>query len=1057
MHAKPLNPKNRTKFASNLFIWQSFCQKIGIILAFYLKMGRRAMKIVIANTDSMVEKLIEACAKKTGLKVQHFISLEEIDVSMLEDCFLFVDENALGGDTKRAKQIGSGSLSCLIYSRRKPLDEFKYLVQKPFLPTQVLEILRKELVRRGEDISRVVEEDSDKKAPIEPIKDIPLNEFDLKDEHLFEGNLELPPLPDTDAVETKTSAQSAKEQKEQDELQNDEENFLDVGENIAHKSLAALERGQGEQGGISDETSNDASSEISTDMPNDSSAQSLTESLVGELTEVNALGGESSDSSDGLSSDLGGDLALDGIGDMTSQTPDSAGDIRDSLAGGLDNSLDSLDSLGSLDNLDSVDNVASADLALDLESTDNLKPVNSMKGNLAGVGAFDNSLDSALESSLDSADLGGGESSLDSSTGSNVGSNADFANVDSAEGVDLSTQSESSESSENGAISEKDELLDGDDLEDLSSLGADTQTDLQTDLPDLDGNIADSADIAQDIQESNTQETSKQETNETQTNDLQETQEAQSSPDFAANGGVLDKDEAQMIQELLNGDSQDKPKSTQTSNETAISQATQTRQEAESINVKEQEGAQENAHQEILQQKAPHQENAQEDSAQEVAQEIAQEFSESSEAKVAEAIDDFAELNENDIMEVLGEEATNENATNAPNVMDKQATTQQESQTPQEMAKESSTQDTQEVAQESSLKPSADNEADLSENVAEGAKSKITSQIDEDTQSTEQSTETGQDDIAGITAEAEGIAESTQVAKMDELAESTPQKAEISTDEASAPDGIDDGIDNVGGVDENAEVGDIGGEVLKDLQDNLAKDLEKGLADELALQNDLVEGMPPSPTQEGAQEKNAEQEDSAERVSRQLKELDSSLEQDLASDIDKTSESMTADLANDAESSDLEASDLGNSDLAEGDLGDEVASENVELPKSLEELESLVDSSEGDLGGLDKLDSIIDSSEADLSADLAGDKLDSSMQTSADSSLDFVPQSSIAQYLNIDESGTQDSLAKVAQNDSTKSTQKRLITELLANKSAEEISSLLEGAHIHIDIDFSQK
>lgn len=1039
MHAKPLNPKNRTKFASNLFIWQSFCQKIGIILAFYLKMGRRAMKIVIANTDSMVEKLIEACAKKTGLKVQHFISLEEIDVSMLEDCFLFVDENALGGDTKRAKQIGSGSLSCLIYSRRKPLDEFKYLVQKPFLPTQVLEILRKELVRRGEDISRVVEEDSDKKAPIEPIKDIPLNEFDLKDEHLFEGNLELPPLPDTDAVETKTSAQSAKEQKEQDELQNDEENFLDVGENIAHKSLAALERGQGEQAGISDETSNDASNEIGTDMSsNDSSAQSLTESLVGELTEVNALGGESSDSSDGLSSDLGGDLALDGIGD-TSQTPDSAGDIRDSLAGGLD---DSLDSLGSLDNLDSVDNVASADLALDLESTDNLKPVNSMKGNLAGVGALDNSLDSALDSSLDSAL----ESSLDSSAGSNVDSN-----VDSVERIDLTTQSESSESS---AISEKDELLDGDGLEDLSSLGADAQTDLQIDLPDLDENIADSADIAQDIQESNTQETSEQETNETQANGLQETQETQetqSSPDFATNGGVLDKDEAQMIQELLNGDSQDKPKSSQVSNETAISQATQTSQEAESINAKEQEGVQENPHQEALQQEAPHQENAQEDSV----QEITQESSESSEAKTAEAIDDFAELNENDIMEVLGEESTNENAENALNVIDKQATPQQEPQELQEMAKESSTQDTQEIAQESSLKPSVDNEADLSENVAGGAKSKITSQIDETTQSTEKSTETGQDDIAGITAEAEGIAEKT--AKMDELAESAPQKAEISTDEASAPDGIDDGIDNVGGADENAEVGDIGGEVLKDLQDNLAKDLEKGLADELALQNDLVEGMPPSPTQEGAQEKNAEQEDSAERVSRQLKELDSSLEQDLASDMDKTSESMTADLANDVESSGLEASDLGNSDLAEGDLGDEVASKNVELPKSLEELESLVDSSEGDLGGLDKLDSIIDSSDADLSADLVGDKLDSSMQTSADSSLDFVPQSSVAQYLNIDESGTQDSLAKVAQNDSTKSTQKRLITELLANKSAEEISSLLEGAHIHIDIDFSQK
>ncbi len=1006
------------------------------------------MKIVIANTDSMVEKLIEACAKKTGLKVQHFISLEEIDVSMLEDCFLFVDENALGGDTKRAKQIGSGSLSCLIYSRRKPLDEFKYLVQKPFLPTQVLEILRKELVRRGEDISRVVEEDSDKKAPIEPIKDIPLNEFDLKDEHLFEGNLELPPLPDTDAVETKTSAQSAKEQKEQDELQNDEENFLDVGENIAHKSLAALERGQSEQSGVSDE--------IIADMPSDdfsgddSSAPSLTESLVGELTEVNALGVDSSDSSEmgGLSSDLDGDFGLDSARDMTSQAPDSAGDIRDSLAGGLD----SLDNLGSLDNIDSIDNVASADL----ESTDNLNPVNSMKGNLAGLGALENSLDDTLDSSLDSAldsaldssldsaevaqgtnmdsaDLGGLESSLESNVNSNVDSN-----LDSAEGVDLATQIESSEISKASEVSEKDELLGGDSLEDLSSLGAD----LKEDLPNLDESIADSADIAQEMQESSLQETNEQETsgqeiNKTQASDLQETQEAQdlqSSPDFAANGGVLDKDEAKTIQELLNGNSQDKQNEVAEANKTAINQATQTSDIAESTNEKAQEATQE----------TPQQEVAQEDSA----QEVAKQSSEVSEEKTAEDIDDFAELNENDIMEVLGEDTPNENA---ENTLDKQATTQQESQESQEVAKESSTQDAQELAQESSPEPSVDNVADLGGNVAESVKS--TSAISKTTQDAE----VAQDDT---TTQAENIA---QIAQTEEMAESTPQKDEKSADEVAS---ALESADNIGGIDENAEVGDIDGEVLKDLQDNLAQDLEKGLADELptALQNDLVEGMPPSQDtkQDSAQDDNTEQEDSAERVSRQLKELDSSLEQDLASDIGESSEIMTEDLTNDTESNDLESSGLTG-----GDLGDEVAKENAELPKSLEELESLVDSSDGDLGELNKLDSIIEgdssgegdsSDEGDFSGeDLSADLADSSMQTNADSSLDFIPESGISQYLNIDETSTQESLPKKEQNSAIKSTQKRLITELLANKSAEEISSLLEGAHIHIDIDFSQK
>ena len=957
------------------------------------------MKIVIANTDLMVSKLIEACAKKTGLQVQHFISLEEVDSSMLEDCFLFVDENALGSDTKRAKQIGTESLSCLIYSRRKPLNEFKYLVQKPFLPTQILELLRKELVNRGEDFNRAVEEEQ--KTPIEPIKDIPLNEFDLKDEHLFEGNLELPPLPDTDAVETKTSAQSAKEQKEQVD---EEENFLEVGENIEHKSLAALER---EKSGASvdDLGGNDlgAVQDISSEPD-----------FLSESASVDALGVESAGQYSAEPNEL-----------------DSALDIRESLAGDLDsideNSLDN--SLG-----DSLDGSLDGQLDSQLDSSDKLDDLGtaSVLGNLDGLGSTDSALsaDFGADSSVASGDVSERDELLGDDIGSDEGLSGDLDLSESASadlGVDLDKK--------------QDDLASLDSLDNsLDSLDTSGEAVTNEATDDIAG-VADSASGANGVNGNG----------EDLPQDMQEVQE--SSPDFATQGGVLDKDEAQEIQNLLAenagaqgegvadsansadevaglADDIDETKGAESVDSAEISADSDLASEVladtsdEGASKESQESIQESIEEEIGNVEAS-EPSAQQEAQETPIQESTQEESAQENTKEASEVEEFADLSESDIMEVLGEEDLGSDLASG-NTLDKEALAGSEKEPLSDLGvAEQGTQNAQDSSQESVI-------------------------------------ETPQESITDTSVEDTSVAEVAKEQINDEVAQSLAPQEESADKEVAAQS--------------------IQEEVIKDLQENLEQDLQKGLEEEIptVLQNDLAEGEPPSEVSQvddtakdevgnidealelaGLSEQAESQANEAQADAKDSSTQDS--KEDLANGVEQMSvlENDLQDLAQDDLSKDLEASGLeegglqtdnvDSADSAEtGSLDDisleasessdlEVSSiddgntQKTELPKSLEELENLIESKDS-ISGLDT----------------AIAELDTSLEKAA--TQDFDTKDSSLDFGSSVESSSKDSAKSL----NAKSTQKRLITELLANKSAEEISSLLEGAHIRIDIDFSQ-
>ena len=156
------------------------------------------MKIVLVNTDPMVAKLIEATAKKTGIALESYAGLSKLDVSILaKDSFVFLDEGAIDDHKDIAKKIGEDFLSCFLYAKTKAISEFAYSVKKPFLPTQILDILQEELLKRGQDLSNASDIGRDEIAEdtlhIDSI-DSQLRDFSVSQD--FDESLPLPPLTD---------------------------------------------------------------------------------------------------------------------------------------------------------------------------------------------------------------------------------------------------------------------------------------------------------------------------------------------------------------------------------------------------------------------------------------------------------------------------------------------------------------------------------------------------------------------------------------------------------------------------------------------------------------------------------------------------------------------------------------------------------------------------------------------------------------------------------------------------------------------------------------------
>lgn len=138
------------------------------------------MKILLINNDSMVKKLFEAVAKKLGMDL---ITQANLNLPNAEDDFFLFIDDSIEGDYSSVLSSEKTLMKTYLHKRNnKPVEGFEFYIKKPFLPTEVLDILKRRLADFG--ITEATTSDLTK----DDLEDIPEYSFALDDFNLDEAD-----------------------------------------------------------------------------------------------------------------------------------------------------------------------------------------------------------------------------------------------------------------------------------------------------------------------------------------------------------------------------------------------------------------------------------------------------------------------------------------------------------------------------------------------------------------------------------------------------------------------------------------------------------------------------------------------------------------------------------------------------------------------------------------------------------------------------------------------------------------------------------------------------
>ena len=400
------------------------------------------MKFLLINTNQIVQKLVEITAKKAGAKITSITEsskmgdLTQYDYVIIDDDCLLLDEQTYIDSLKDKHK-------CLIYNKgTKRIEGFDDYIQKPFLPTSILDIFTEQLKKNA----HIADEESDLLAG----EDISLDNLDDSLDKI--DSL----LAEEDSLDEPTKTDISIEDKTNDDILGDEELGADVAEDSITDEATAEDDKSSESTEDVDVSLDDLDVGVDTESADDGLDVDL--EFPDDLGGLDGESAESIDSSGDLESleaesadilgdeELGADVAEDSITDEATAEDDKSSESTEDV----DVSLDDLD-VG-------VDTESADDgLDVDLEFPDDL-------GGLDGESA--ESIDSSgdLESlEAESADILG-----DEELGADVAEDSitdeataeDDKSSESTEDVDVSLDASLDESTQDEADLSGEDLFD---------------------------------------------------------------------------------------------------------------------------------------------------------------------------------------------------------------------------------------------------------------------------------------------------------------------------------------------------------------------------------------------------------------------------------------------------------------------------------------------------------------------------------------------------------------------------------------------------------------------
>ncbi|WP_334088345.1 hypothetical protein [Helicobacter typhlonius] len=294
------------------------------------------MKFLLINTNQIVQKLVEITAKKAGAKITSITEsskmgdLTQYDYVIIDDDCLLLDEQTYIDSLKDKHK-------CLIYNKgTKRIEGFDDYIQKPFLPTSILDIFTEQLKKNA----HIADEESDLLAG----EDISLDNLDDSLDKI--DSL----LAEEDSLDEPTKTDISIEDKTNDDILGDEELGADVAEDSITDEATAEDDKSSESTEDVDVSLDDLDVGVDTESADDGLDVDL--EFPDDLGGLDGESAESIDSSGDLESleaesadilgdeELGADVAEDSITDEATAEDDKSSESTEDVDVSLDASLD---------------------------------------------------------------------------------------------------------------------------------------------------------------------------------------------------------------------------------------------------------------------------------------------------------------------------------------------------------------------------------------------------------------------------------------------------------------------------------------------------------------------------------------------------------------------------------------------------------------------------------------------------------------------------------------------------------------------------------------------
>ncbi|WP_281651041.1 hypothetical protein [Helicobacter bilis] len=109
------------------------------------------MKVLLVNQNPVIKKLVGMASKKLNLEVENVARIAN-DFRPKDYICIIVDDENVGKNLERLTALQDQVKVCLLFARKTQIKkhEFNIAIQKPFLPTDILEILNDCIPKEGE-------------------------------------------------------------------------------------------------------------------------------------------------------------------------------------------------------------------------------------------------------------------------------------------------------------------------------------------------------------------------------------------------------------------------------------------------------------------------------------------------------------------------------------------------------------------------------------------------------------------------------------------------------------------------------------------------------------------------------------------------------------------------------------------------------------------------------------------------------------------------------------------------------------------------------------------